>query len=76
MCSIRVREREYLLTDEHIVGYGLVNEVYEINHAEEEEAEADEEPAAETPALPTKAPKRPKPLPADDKDDDMISRAI
>ena len=30
--NIRVREREYLLTDPHIAGYGLVNKVYEINH--------------------------------------------
>lgn len=41
--NIRVREREYLLTDEHITGYGLVNLVYEANHPEPEDEISEED---------------------------------
>ncbi len=37
--NLRVQEKQYELTDEHITGYGLVNLSYELNHEQEENDE-------------------------------------
>ena len=86
--NIRVREREYLLTDPHIAGYGLVNEVYEINHPEQEEEAAgddneDNSPVEaevsqngeepETAALPSKGAKQRKLIPLIDDENGAAS---
>lgn len=74
--NLRVRERQYLLTDEHIIGYGLVTKAYEANLAggltADDETESDDEPSSEredeadAPAIPVAEP--PKAAASEEKD--------